>query len=530
MPEIVVNSEIELANALATASGVSGTTVRLSSDIALTSGVSISSSPLTGIVISSSNSNSLHPAVAPNPDGVSSSDGLYFSCLEVTGASTYVTLDSINIGGHTEGCITKNGADHGGGIKVTSGASLTVRGGSIRNNRALSGFGGGLFIGGDAKEVTLEMVGVMYNHGTGGGIYYAQPSSTSTSLYLNSCQIHHNAGLGAGGGLYLLRGTDTTIKGSQIYDNTATSNGGGGYMDGGASLKLIESEVLNNAADGGGGFYVNALSETIASLPAGEFSLLILTQSAFSGNSASVGAGGDLQISTGSNNPEIYWYSGCPENTYYDGTGTNLDWASSGSLLGIGNIPADLTLGAVGMCTPCTDMASGSMPYSCCGATSMGCSGHQDSLIGSGGTICDSPGQAEVCERICEGLPSSRPGVECPGDATFLPTPTPVNGGGDSGVVSATTLGVVASFVFLAGVLSAYFVIKRGGKEGPKSPVVATARNDDEVPVAVAIKMPSSGSMEMARQVTKSLPAVDAERGPTSDVLASIKAQAGTPI
>ncbi|MCB0219913.1 MAG: hypothetical protein KDH09_09485 [Chrysiogenetes bacterium] len=212
-----------------------------------------------------------------------------------------------------------NLADNGGAIHVysgTTGASLTMTGGSVVGNYADSS-GGGIYIGysggsamitgvrlssnessggGGAVAVAYNvgstmLSGVMLtsnNAGASGGGLYAFVGTTGATVEVLDSSVLHNESAGSGGGLYLGGSTPSalfTVQGSRVEDNEATSGSGGGLYFSGNSLDVAGSSVSDNiASSSGGGIYISGIYGNDKSVE--------ITGSTIAGNTANGNGGG----------------------------------------------------------------------------------------------------------------------------------------------------------------------------------------------------------------------------------------------
>ena len=188
----------------------------------------------------------------------SSSDGHIFWIHANGNLSGKLTIeDSSN---DNSGTIEGGNATNGGGINIWPGCSLTVNGGTFKNNSA-GDCGGAIFVRNDAT-VTINNAsfignsagdhgGAIWNNGTVtatnctfenntandvGGIYnsVSDDGTTAGTATLTGCTFKGNAGTaGAGALANAIGNTMMTIDGGTIQNNTAGSNGGAGIWNGG---------------------------------------------------------------------------------------------------------------------------------------------------------------------------------------------------------------------------------------------------------------------------------------------------------
>ncbi len=146
--------------------------------------------------------------------------------------------------------IEGNFSREGGGIYVVGNAELTMTGGTIQNNEAYSGFGGGVCVagtGGTASEasegkgalgtrskftMTGGIISENYASRSGGGVYI-----NSDDVVLEGGYITNNEAGNHGGGVYVSEPPQLgTLYNAVVTDNTATVMGGGIGSNGAADL------------------------------------------------------------------------------------------------------------------------------------------------------------------------------------------------------------------------------------------------------------------------------------------------------
>ena len=199
-----------------------------------------------------------------------------------------------NISGFTRGIYLESGADvtlgsgtvisdftagteyngeRGGGVNVQSGARLTLKGATIKNNKAY--LGGGIYIEGDGeeeKEINISKAQITNNHALyGGGISVENAKVTITNTTISSNKADLSIYYDGGGGLTLWENANVTLgTGCLVQDNTARFGGGVDVI--GATLTLDGGQIIGNHAvkeregstDGcGGGIYFTETSCTI---------------------------------------------------------------------------------------------------------------------------------------------------------------------------------------------------------------------------------------------------------------------------
>ncbi len=172
------------------------------------------------------------------------------------GGGIYNALGNVTMSGGNIYTNNANGSsNNGGGLYLASG-SFTMSGGKIYTNTANNGAGaylaGGSFTMSGSAEIYSNAAAT-----NGGGIYLAN----GTPTVKGSAKIYTNTAVN-GGGLYLAKGT-FKMQGGEVYGNVASNNGGGAYltnqcvynMTGGSLGKTGTDEALKNKAKNGGGLY-----------------------------------------------------------------------------------------------------------------------------------------------------------------------------------------------------------------------------------------------------------------------------------
>jgi fibronectin-binding autotransporter adhesin len=147
--------------------------------------------------------------------------------------------------------------DGGRGLQVTEVETLNITGGTITDNDAGAGDGGGVLIvnstSGTDTTATLDGVTISNNttSGAGGGL----ANDGATVIIQNGSMITGNESTGDNGGGIDNGVTGTlTIDGSTISGNTADGDGGGINDDGGTVVVRNGSLItLNTASNGDGG-------------------------------------------------------------------------------------------------------------------------------------------------------------------------------------------------------------------------------------------------------------------------------------
>jgi len=154
----------------------------------------------------------------------------------------------------TNGTITGNSADGGGGISNQNAGTLTITNSTLSGNSSgIDGGGGGIFNSGSTVTITNSTLSgnssVNSNGIAGGGI----STFLGTVTITNSTLSANSAGL-FGGGIYN-SGSTVTITNSTLSANSAGLFGGGTYNSG--STVTITNSTLsgNSSGDSGGGIF-----------------------------------------------------------------------------------------------------------------------------------------------------------------------------------------------------------------------------------------------------------------------------------
>ena len=196
----------------------------------------------------------------------------------------------------------------GGTVYITRSKEYTeVSGIHIHDNKADNSGGGMVFsrANGSLKDAVIEN-----NEAVAGAGLLCQMENTVGENSRVDCEnviIRNNKVTTSGGGLYIFRQCDVTMKNCQITGNTAAENGGGVYMNFGSTLLDYESHLTtddckiqgNTAGKQGGGAFINNLmhanfknskildntaSEEGAGIYSAQGSHLTVTDSLISGN------------------------------------------------------------------------------------------------------------------------------------------------------------------------------------------------------------------------------------------------------
>jgi hypothetical protein len=335
---------------------VSGATVELSSDILLTSAVSVNM--ISGLTI--------------NGNKFSIDGGGLYRCFEFK-FCTSLTINNLRVvngndltsdNGFGSGmvlfsttaalnsCIfTGHQAFSGAAIYVAlSPSTISMTSCTVSFNSA-TGFAAGVFVSSDCKLV-MSSCTMSHNQvaGHGGALYVLSGDAT-----LTLCTISYNiaSGLFAGAGIYAVSGTglgaSVTLISCTITHNTAYFGSAlyAGSVTGDATLvlEITRTTLSNNAATArNSGLYL--MSIDAGKVTAAGYGLI------FSGNTSPYGIGEDVYLSGWASSFQLS--SLCMGDTYNAGTGTLSCFGCTSTLA------ADLS----GSCTSCS-----SGYFACCGSS-----------------------------------------------------------------------------------------------------------------------------------------------------------------
>ena len=147
------------------------------------------------------------------------------------GGGVYVYRSEFNMydGTISSNISTSTGSYGGGGVYVDTAGKFTMSNGSISYNEANGCYGGGVYVyDSDSGSGTFTMTGGIINNNTssqGGGVYLEKVSEGSGSTFImEGGSITQNTanytGNGAGGGVYVVEGSNFTVSGDvQIKEN-----------------------------------------------------------------------------------------------------------------------------------------------------------------------------------------------------------------------------------------------------------------------------------------------------------------------
>lgn len=145
------------------------------------------------------------------------------------------------------------------GIRVSAGATVTLRDCTVRDNTSTASGGGGIFNEGTLTLVNTDVLNNTVNPGPGGGIY-----NRKGTLTLTSSKVNGNVSEDNGGGVQNEEGT-LTIRDTEVANNnTSLSNGGGISNSDGTVTISGNSEIRNNTSRlFGGGIFTDGDSATM---------------------------------------------------------------------------------------------------------------------------------------------------------------------------------------------------------------------------------------------------------------------------
>lgn len=207
--------------------------------------------------------------------------------IEIRAGATVVIEDVVVQGGHVAGA--------GGGILVSSSASLTLINSHVLDNTALNG-GGIAQTSGASVTLQESLVGDNVSAGVGGGI-----RCDDGTLIVTDSTIANNSG-GAAGGLIAMAACAATIDGTTINGNSATSTFWGGH-GGGILVHPLGSAVVtnstlsgNSAIGNGGGIYVSAPYVWYTAYASFNNATVAFNDATGTGGGSFVASGGDLDV------------------------------------------------------------------------------------------------------------------------------------------------------------------------------------------------------------------------------------------
>ena len=183
----------------------------------------------------------------------------------------------------TNNTLANNSAtENGGGIyNAESAGTLDVRNSTLSRNTA-RGSGGGIYNRSTLVVSNSTLSGNAAMTNDGGGLW----SGGGSQLTVSQSTLSNNSAATSGGGLWLY-GAQVTITNTTLSGNTAKLNGASIYNAESGSLQLLSSVLFDNTAAGSGGGIYNR-------------SMLVVSNSTLSGNTATANDGGGLWSGGGS--------------------------------------------------------------------------------------------------------------------------------------------------------------------------------------------------------------------------------------
>jgi hypothetical protein len=153
---------------------------------------------------------------------------------------------------------------NGAGIFVGSDVTLTLRGVTISNCSAISGYGGGLYLGTGGVMSVLNSTFVANEARFGAGIYVRASSGIGCSL--KDTSLVGNRAERRGAGLHAGSGATVNLERCTVHDNeiTSTSNsdsssgyhGAGCYFGSSTKVSILNSFITHNAGAGWGSGFI----------------------------------------------------------------------------------------------------------------------------------------------------------------------------------------------------------------------------------------------------------------------------------
>ena len=143
-------------------------------------------------------------------------------------------------------------ANHGGAIYVDDINTVVLTEGTLSENEATSGCGGGMYVG--SGNITLSSGSASLNTAYDGGAFYV---NAGTLTIEDAYTMSYNVANHDGAGLYAQGGT-VDINGGTINENKALSGNGGAFFLGtGAKITLEDGSIEDNKAKNGGAIYLS---------------------------------------------------------------------------------------------------------------------------------------------------------------------------------------------------------------------------------------------------------------------------------
>lgn len=154
--------------------------------------------------------------------------------INANSAGITITLAANSV---LQNCRISNG-NHGGGVYINGGASLTIAGGAIYNCSTATGNGGGVWkTGGGALSFTSGNIS-QCSANNGGGVHFENGTSFDMS---GSARITGCTATNQGGGVFLNAQKTMNMSGGTITGNHAGSAGGGIFLGNNEKTRLYLS-------------------------------------------------------------------------------------------------------------------------------------------------------------------------------------------------------------------------------------------------------------------------------------------------
>ena len=195
---------------------------------------------------------------------------------KTSGGGIYVDNESSQENRHEDNkiigtTVEKNTSGFGGGIFVGTNAKLTVEGDAlILNNKATNTYMGGGGIYATIADLHLGNARITNNEAINGGGIFAQSAGLSKAelALSDGAQVEGNRATNGGGIFVRALGTSTMSAeigdGASVKDNVA-ENGGGIYVPNGATINVAEGSALynNTAKNAGDDLWMNGATFTL---------------------------------------------------------------------------------------------------------------------------------------------------------------------------------------------------------------------------------------------------------------------------
>jgi CSLREA domain-containing protein len=257
--------------------------------------------------------------------------------LNSSSGTLTMTGSGVNIAGPGANVLAVSGNNAVQVFNISSGATVSISGMTIKNGLSTSSGGGGIYNNGTLNLSSCMLTGNRQTgNGKGGGVY----NDTSGTLTVNQCTLSGNMASGnsssassEGGSIY--NSGTLTVIGSTLYGNSAGNtnipdNGFGGAIYSTGTLTIVNSTISGNSASegdiniaAGGGIDVASGTATLAnSIVAGN----MLNVSSGTGSNADIAgnytdSGGNIASNSSSFSSTIDIHLGPLQ---YNGTGATL--------------------------------------------------------------------------------------------------------------------------------------------------------------------------------------------------------------